>query len=57
VAEDWVERVRSLLEGSSPAVLTTYRDDGSALVSPIWFRWSKPAFEVVIAEDDVKVAT
>jgi hypothetical protein len=26
----------------------------SALVSPVWFRWND-AFEVVIAEDDVKL--
>jgi PPOX class probable F420-dependent enzyme len=55
VAGDWVERVRTLLDAPSPAVLTTYREDGSALVSPVWFRWNDPAFEVVIAEDDVKI--
>ena len=53
---DWVEGVRSLLEAPSPAVLTTYRKDGSALVSPVWFRWSDDAFEVVIAEGDLKLA-
>lgn len=51
----WVEGVRSLLEGPSPAVLTTYRRDGSANVSPVWFRWVDEAFEVVIAEGDVKL--
>lgn len=51
----WVDRVRSLLEAPSPAVLTTYRGDGSALVSPVWFRWVDGAFEVVIAEGDVKL--
>jgi PPOX class probable F420-dependent enzyme len=50
-----LERVRSLLEAPSPAVLTTYRQDGSARVSPVWFRWSGDAFEVVIARDDVKL--
>jgi Pyridoxamine 5'-phosphate oxidase len=53
-AEDWVERVRSLLEGPSPAVPAMYRRDGSTLVSPVWFRWSRGAFEVVIARDGVK---
>jgi PPOX class probable F420-dependent enzyme len=52
---DSLERVRSLLEAPSPAVLTTYRRDGSALVSPVWFRSSFGAFEVVIAEGDVKL--
>jgi len=51
----WIEKVRSLLNAPSPAVLTTYRNDGSALVSPVWFRWHDGAFEVVIAEGDVKL--
>jgi PPOX class probable F420-dependent enzyme len=55
VTGDWVEGVRLLLEAPSPAVLTTYRKDGSALASPVWFRWADPAFEVVIAEGDVKL--
>ena len=45
----------SLLEAPSPAVLTTYRRDGSALVTPVWFRWAEGAFEVVIAEGDAKL--
>jgi len=55
VEDDWVEKVRSLLDAPSPAVLTTYRRDGSAFVSPVWFRWADGAFEVVIAEGDVKL--
>ena len=55
MTDDWVEGVRSLLEAPSPAVLTTYRKDGSANVSPVWFRWVEGAFEVVIAEGDVKL--
>lgn len=50
-----MEQVRTLLEAPSPAVLTTYRKDGNALVSPVWFRWVDGAFEVVIAEGDVKL--
>jgi PPOX class probable F420-dependent enzyme len=49
------DEIRSLLAAPSPAVLTTYRKDGSALVSPVWFRWNDEAFEVVIARDDVKL--
>jgi hypothetical protein len=55
VAGPWAERVRTLLEAPSPAVLTTYRKDGSAFVSPVWFRWAGGVFEVVIAEGDVKL--
>ncbi len=50
-----LKSVRSLLEAPSPAVLTTYRKDGSALVTPVWFRWMHDAFEIVIAEGDVKL--
>lgn len=52
---NWIEGVRSLLEAPSPAVLTTYRKDGTALVSPVWFRWSGGVFEVVIAKGDLKL--
>jgi PPOX class probable F420-dependent enzyme len=55
MAGEWLERLRSLLEAPSPAVLTTYRQDGSAFVSPVWFRWHEDAFEVVIAEGDLKL--
>jgi PPOX class probable F420-dependent enzyme len=52
---EW-DAVRALLESPSPAVLTTYRNDGSANVSPVWFRWHDDAFEVAIAKGDVKLA-
>ena len=50
-----LESVRALLDAPSPAVLTTYRRDGTALVSPVWFRFAGGVFEVVIAEDDIKL--
>jgi PPOX class probable F420-dependent enzyme len=50
-----LDDVRSLLEAPSPAVLTTIRRDGSPLTTPVWFRFTGEAFEVVIAEDDVKL--
>jgi hypothetical protein len=49
--------VRSLLEASSPAVLTTYRKDASAHTVPVWYRWTGEAFEVVIAKGDLSCAT
>jgi PPOX class probable F420-dependent enzyme len=55
VSQAWVERLRPLLEAPSPAVLTTYRKDGSAHTVPVWFRWAGQAFEVVIARGDVKL--
>ena len=50
-----LDDVQPLLEAASPAVLTTYKKDGSALVTPVWFRWTGDAFEVVIAKGDVKL--
>lgn len=55
VTRDSIEGVRSLLEAPSPAVLTTYRKDASAAVSPVWFRWIDGWFEVVIAKGDPKL--
>jgi len=50
-----LDDVRSLLDAPSPAALVTYRADGSADVSPVWFRCTDSAFEVVVAADDPKV--
>jgi len=50
-----VTDLASLLESPAPAVLTTYRRDGSALATPVWFRHQRGAFEVVVAEGDVKL--
>ena len=45
----------SLLAAPSPAVLITYRHDGDATASPVWFRFHDNHFEIVIAEGDVKL--
>jgi PPOX class probable F420-dependent enzyme len=55
MVERTLESVGSLLDAPSPAALTTYRKDGSVLVSPVWFRFAEGAFEIVIANDDVKL--
>ena len=52
----WLDDVRSLLEAPSAAVLVTYRRDGSADVSPVWFRFTGAAFEVVVAKGDVTLS-
>ena len=36
-------------------MLATTRKDGSSYTSPVWFRWTGSAFEVVIALGDVKL--
>lgn len=50
-----LEDVRTLLEAPAAAVLTTSRRDGTALTTPVWFRWTGGAFEIVIAQGDVKL--
>jgi hypothetical protein len=46
----------SLLQAPAPAVLTTYRRDGTALVSPVWFRHAGDAFEVVIDVSEARTS-
>jgi len=55
MTKDWIQQFGSLLEAPSPAVLATYREDGTAFVSPVWFRFHNNRFEVVIAEGDAKL--
>jgi hypothetical protein len=45
----------SLLKGPSPATFTTYRQDGSAVSSPVWFRVNGDVLGVDIAGGDVKL--
>ena len=47
--------VLPLLERPSPAALAVYRADGSVHLSPVWYRWTGDAFEVVIAPGDGKL--
>jgi hypothetical protein len=49
-----LEDIRPLLDAAAPAVLLTYRSDGSADMSPVWFRLVGEAFEVVVAKSDRK---
>jgi PPOX class probable F420-dependent enzyme len=51
----WSRDSEGLLDRPAPAVLMTYRKDGTASVSPVWFRFHEHALEVVIAEGDPKL--
>ena len=53
--ESEFETFRSLLDAPSPAVLATYRREGTVKLSPVWFRYMSGYFEVVIADGDVKL--
>lgn len=50
-----IEDLGDLIDGPAAAVLATYRGDGSALLSPVWFRWDGVAFEVTLAAGDQKI--
>ena len=53
--ETELDSFKSLLDAPSPAVLATYRRDGTVKLSPVWFRYFGGFFEVVIADGDVKL--
>ena len=46
---------RALLDAPSAAVLAVYREDGTVLMSPVWFRSVDEWVELVIAEGDAKL--
>jgi PPOX class probable F420-dependent enzyme len=51
-----LDDVLPLLEAPSAAALGVHRADGSVHLSPVWYRWTGEAFEVVIAPGDGKLA-
>lgn len=51
-----LDDVLSLLEAPSAAALAVHRQDGTVHLSPVWYRWTGEAFEVVIAPGDGKLA-
>ncbi len=51
-----LDDVLPLLEAPSAAALAVYRKDGTVFLSPVWYRWTGEAFEVVIAPGDRKLA-
>lgn len=50
-----IEDLIGFLERPIVAVLATYRPDGTALLSPVWFEWRDGGFNVGTSGDDVKV--
>ena len=50
-----LEAFEFVFAGPTPAVLQTYRKDGTVKLSPVWFRHNDDRFEVIVAEDDVKL--
>lgn len=50
-----LDDVLPLLDAPSAAALAVHRADGSIHLSPVWYRWTGDAFEVVIAPGDGKL--
>ena len=49
------DEMGALLDAPSAAVLAVYRADGSAYISPVWFRAVDQWVEIVIAQGDPKI--
>lgn len=50
-----VDDLGGLLDEPVVAVLATYRQDGTVLLSPVWFEWRNGGFNVWVGADSVKV--
>ncbi|MBV8562884.1 MAG: TIGR03618 family F420-dependent PPOX class oxidoreductase [Actinobacteria bacterium] len=48
------EELGDLLDLPKVAVLATYRQDGSVLLSPVWHEWRDGGFDVTVGPEDVK---
>jgi len=44
-----------MLEQPLVAVMSTYRMDGGALLSPVWHQWRDGGFDVVVYASDIKL--
>ena len=49
-----IDELGDLLERPYCAVLATYREDGSVLLSPVWHEWRDGGFDIGIGENDIK---
>src|SRR5436309_642046 len=47
--------LNDLLDEQHLAVLATHRDDGTVLLSPVWYAWERHRFRVAISSGDVKL--
>jgi PPOX class probable F420-dependent enzyme len=51
-----MEDLGDLAELRLLAVLATYRQDGTVLLSPVWHEWREGGFSVITSSRDVKAA-
>jgi PPOX class probable F420-dependent enzyme len=50
-----VEQLDGLLEERRLAVMSTFRKDGTVLLSPLWFLWEDGGFTIAMAAGDGKL--
>lgn len=50
-----LDPLATLLDAPAAAALTTFRKDGTAVTSPVWFRRADGWLEIVIADGDPKL--
>jgi PPOX class probable F420-dependent enzyme len=50
-----IDELGDLLERPYCAVLSTHREDGSVLLSPVWHEWRDGGFNIGVPEGDIKV--
>ncbi|HVA87093.1 MAG TPA: pyridoxamine 5'-phosphate oxidase family protein [Candidatus Saccharimonadales bacterium] len=50
-----IDELGDLLELPYCAVLATWREDGSALLSPVWHEWRDGGFNIGVPEGDIKL--
>ena len=50
-----VEQLDGLLDERRLAVMSTFRKDGTVLLSPLWFVWEDGGFTIAMAAGDGKL--
>ena len=50
-----IDELGDLLERPYCAVLATYREDGSVLLSPVWHEWRDGGFNIGVPAGDIKL--
>ena len=49
------EELTALLDALPAAVLAVYRADGTAYMSPVWYRVANGSVDIVVADGDLKI--
>lgn len=50
-----IDELGDLLDRPYCAVISTHREDGSVLLSPVWYEWRDGGFDIGVPEGDIKL--